>query len=79
MPIHPNAIDDRFTRKRGKGNKVLSRQRRYQLRRQAKGRCIVCSKKAVPGYVRCEKHRQEDLARYKRVIRRRKTPILVEE
>lgn len=44
----------------------LSRQRRYQLRRKAKGLCVQCGKPALPGMTACEPcHR----LRYKRVQR----------
>lgn len=45
--------------------KVISRQRRWQLRQFEKGLCVTCNRKAYPGQVRCRKHRA--IARLHRV------------
>jgi hypothetical protein len=43
-------IHDEFT------DKPLSKQRRYQLRKQAKGLCPYCPNPLQPGYLRCREH-----------------------
>jgi len=35
--------------------KTLSRQRRWAIKNQAKGRCPICGKKCAPAF-RCKKH-----------------------
>jgi hypothetical protein len=39
--------------------KELSRQRRYQLEREAKGLCRICGRKAVKGKKLCAPHRED--------------------
>jgi len=41
-------INDEFT------NANISRQRRYQLRRSARGLCQTCGRPAMPCFIRCE-------------------------
>lgn len=60
-------IRDEFTARR------ISRQRKYQLRRQKQGRCIICGKRSVPDHDRCPRHRllQDKRNRKWRVVARR--------
>ena len=37
----------------------ISRQRKWQLRQAAAGRCIKCPLPALPGFVHCEKHHKK--------------------
>lgn len=46
----PKLILDKFT------TMAISRQRRYQLRRQQAGCCKICGERAVPDKLLCEKH-----------------------
>ena len=46
----PRIIEDAFT------HLNVSRQRRYQLRMEAAGRCRICGEKGAPY---CEKHRKQ--------------------
>ena len=64
----PKIITDRFSLPQ------LSRQRRYQLRREAAGCCRICGAKGAPY---CEKHlaRQRELGRNRpKPVARRVTP-----
>lgn len=49
----PRVIEDAFT------HLNISRQRRYQLRMEAAGRCRICGAKGAPY---CEKHRKAQTA-----------------
>ena len=53
-------IQDKFT------SLKVSRQRRYQLRREAAGLCRLCGDKATPESAYCKKH----LAAQRRHVRR---------
>lgn len=55
----PRRIQDRFTKL------PVSKQRKYQLRNQAKGNCEKCACKAVNGGVLCAKHRAKAKKRYR--------------
>lgn len=49
----PKLIQDRFTAMR------ISAQRRYQLRREAAGRCRICGQPGAPYCTRCLKKQRE--------------------
>ena len=57
----PKAIKDEFT------DLPLSRQRKYQLRMERDGRCIICGEPAV-GSLTCLKHMVQNRERARRVI-----------
>lgn len=42
---------------------AMSRQRRWQINRQAAGLCVKCGQPAVPGIVLCQIHHEADKAR----------------
>ena len=35
---------------------MISRQRQYQARHKARGLCVTCPKRAMPGYIHCKQH-----------------------
>jgi hypothetical protein len=54
-------IHDQFSKRTD-----VSRQRRYQLRQQAAGRCPICGEEAETGRHFCARHRAEREARDRR-------------
>lgn len=68
----PKKIEDGFTGKLGSNGKPLSRQRLWQLRRQAQGKCKVCGEKAVDGTL-CQIHKDRNVVAMRERMRKRKS------
>lgn len=62
----PKLVEDEFT------DLSISRQRRYQLRKQLKGLCTICAQPSAPNHSLCSRHRVIQSLRYKR--RREEVP-----